>query len=202
MFSTYSHSQNRVLQVWAGCNAAGGNLSSDVAFAAKLRVELFLHKQSLLQSPQLHGICVDSGAGTPESLEKAMGNLKLLRSTFCCDSCGLHDIQSVFRYSILICIGAGGLDSDDALQLLHTLFSFYVEVRSFWSDIIKEVCTKLDLDIDALPKDLQAAMQQPLTTRWWTISVLAILFTANYEIYEQRNVWQDTPKVLFHRHKV
>ena len=183
LFSTYCTTQERIIQVWAGCNTVAGKTSFDVAVGAKLRLELFFTKPALLLSPQVDGICVDSGQGTPESLSKEMHKLGLLTAFFCCDSCGLHDVQSVFRYAILICIGAGGLDSDDAIQLLHTLFSFYVEVRSFWTDLIKEVAQKLDMDISKLPRELNCSMQCPLLTRWWSISVLATLFTKHYEIY-------------------
>ena len=66
-----------------------------------------------------------------------MQQLGLTSNCFCVDSCGLHDLQSVLRYSILNFIGAGGLDGDNAVQRLHTMYSFYIENRRYWSDIIQ-----------------------------------------------------------------
>ena len=35
----------------------------------------------------------------------------------------------MLRYPIQLCIGTGGLDNDDAIQLLHTMYAFYVETK-------------------------------------------------------------------------
>ena len=73
----------------------------------------------------MDGICVDSGQGTPEPLSKCMQDLDLLSPFFNCDSCDLHDIQSILRYPIQLCIGTGGLVNDDAIQLLHTMYALH-----------------------------------------------------------------------------
>ena len=164
MFSRYNHQQREVQQIWAGCTNVGGKLSSDIALGAKLRMKLFFpHTGEQLK--KLDGITVDSGQGTPESLGKCMQQLGLTSNCFCVDSCGLHDLQSVLRYSILNFIGAGGLDGDNAVQRLHTMYSFYIENRSYWSDIIQLISVKWGYTADNLPKKLYSSIQAPLVTR-------------------------------------
>ena len=67
----------------------------------------------------VNGLCSDSGQGTPESFGQEMKKENLLLPFFNAYSCGLHDIQSTFRYPILLCIGSGGLDNNDAIQKLQ-----------------------------------------------------------------------------------
>ena len=93
---------------------------------AKLRMKLFFPPHTGEQLKKLDGITVDSGQGIPESLGKAMEHLDLTSNCFCVDSSGLNDLQSVLRYPILNCIRSGGLDSDDAIQLLHTMYALYI----------------------------------------------------------------------------
>ena len=77
---------------------------------------------------KLDGIAGDSGQqGTPELLGKCMQKLDMTSNCLSIDSCGLHglhDLQSVLRYPILNCIKANGLDSSDAIQLLHLMYAF------------------------------------------------------------------------------
>jgi hypothetical protein len=102
------------------------------------------------------------------------------------NSCCLHDLQSAFRLAMQQFVGEGGLDARSALQLLHTLFSLYLVLKSRWKRVIslvwKQINTQEQILVDLLisadaPKDLVKAMQEPLVTRWWTIGSLAILTT-------------------------
>ena len=102
-----------------------------------------------------------------------------VESIFCANtSCGLHDIQSVLRLPILSCIGSGGLDNDDAIQLLNTTYSCHVEICSFWSEIMKTIAIKMGYTELTIPKLLEKSMQAP-----WSISVLALAFSKFYDIY-------------------
>ena len=102
-------------------------------------------------------------------------------------SCGIHDIQSVFRLATQHCIGEGGLDAENAIQLLHTLYSMFLQNRSYWSELVSEIYNKLESDEEGIqkeiPKDLCKAVQEPLITRWWTQSVLASLYTKYSKVY-------------------
>jgi hypothetical protein len=101
------------------------------------------------------------------------------------DSCGLHDIQYVFRLAMQQYVGEGGLDSHNAIQLLHTIFSLYNELQLRWKRVIKLVWVKKHAEGEEMPsnllhlleapQDLLKAMQEPLVTRWWTIGSLTIL---------------------------
>jgi len=176
LLSKYCEKEEKVIQVWAGLTSVGGKGSSQVAQSTKKRIELFCGGPI----SKIDGLCVDSGCGTPESLGAELQKLDLTSSFFTPDSCGLHDIQSVFRYSVLNCIGGGSLDQDNAIQLLHTMFSFYNENKSYWKSLVGKTVEKLDdldYDISNLPHDLNCSMQAPLITWWWSISSLANVFT-------------------------
>jgi hypothetical protein len=142
---------------------------------------------------QVSGTTSDSGAGTPESFAKSCEQLAIWHSRGMIDSCALHDIQSVFRLAMQQYVGEGGLDARNAIQLLHTVFSLYHELRPRWKRIVKLVWAKThetqeempaDLlhSIDA-PKDLLKAMQEPLVTRWWTIGSLALLTAKHLQFF-------------------
>jgi hypothetical protein len=64
----------------------------------------------------------DSGAGTPKSYANACTKVGIWHEQGMSDSCGAHDIQSVFRLAMIQFVGEGGLDSRNAIQLLHTVF--------------------------------------------------------------------------------
>ena len=96
LFSLYNHQRKQVEQIWSSCTTVGGEFSEETAIGAKQRVNLFFRSAN----SKVDGICVDSGQGTSESLSKCMKELDLLSPFFNCDSCGLHDIQSVLRYPI------------------------------------------------------------------------------------------------------
>ena len=128
LFLMYNHKQNKAEQIWAGCTNVDGKLSAHVANGTRQRMRLFFKSEN----QRLDSIYVGSGQGTPESLSKCLQRLNLLSQFFCADSCGLHNIQSVLRLPILLCIGSGGLNNDDAIQLLHTMYVFHVENCSYW----------------------------------------------------------------------
>jgi hypothetical protein len=58
---------------------------------------------------RLDGLVVDSGAGTPESLKRALVDIDRMTAEGFDDSCGLHDCQSIFRLAMQHHIGDGGL---------------------------------------------------------------------------------------------
>ena len=124
----------------------------------------------LSENPKVDDICVDSGQGAPESLSKYTKELHLLSPFFNCHSCGLHNIQSVLHYLTQLCIGTGGLENDDAIQLLHTMYVFYINNRSYWCDSMKDIAVKLGYTEQLLPRKLASLMQAPLIPRWWSIS--------------------------------
>jgi hypothetical protein len=94
-------------------------------------------------------------------------------------------LQSVFRLALQQYVGEGGLEARNAIQLLHTIFSFYKELKGRWSKAAKAVWKKEQQEgaetmledafdfAEEIPLDLLKAMQEPLITRWWTIAVLA-----------------------------
>ena len=119
----------------------------------------------------------------PESLGKCAKKLDPTSIYFYCDSYGLHDLQFVLRYQVLNYIGVGGLDSDDTIQLLHTMYAVYIENRSYWYGIIHLIVVKLGYNSDNLPKKLDSSMQAPPVTMWWSISVLSSAFSNFYKVY-------------------
>jgi hypothetical protein len=51
-------------------------------------------------------------------------------------SCSLHDLQSVFRLAMQQFVGEGGLDAWNAIQMLHTMFSLYLVLKSRWKRVV------------------------------------------------------------------
>jgi hypothetical protein len=80
-------------------------------------------------------------------------------------------------------VGDGGLEARNAIQQLHTIFSFYKELIGRWSKAVKAIWKKTAGDglvpnnvfntTEEILQDLLKAMQEPLIIRWWTIAVLA-----------------------------
>ena len=112
--------------------------------------------------------------------------------TAAADSCGLHDLQSAFRPPLQYYVGVGGLDSRNAIQLLHTMFVLYKELKMGWKKIVRAVWKKVRgtevmpdnlLDSEDAPKDVMKAMQEPLVTRWWTIGSLAQFATKYLDFF-------------------
>jgi hypothetical protein len=135
------------------------------------------------QQTALSGLTADSGSGTPESFANACKKIEIWGEQATEDSCGLHDIQSVFRLALQQYVGDGGLEARNAIQLLRTIFSFYKELKGRWSKAVKAIWKKTvgdeSMPIDVfnttkeIPQDLLKAMQEPPIKRWWKIAVLA-----------------------------
>jgi hypothetical protein len=69
------------------------------------------------------GATVDSGAGTPELMAASLDKVFFFADDAMADSCGLHDLQSVFRLAIKTYVGEGNVESRNAVQLLHALWT-------------------------------------------------------------------------------
>jgi hypothetical protein len=132
-----------ICQFWADLTFAGKK-SLKVANAVK-------HLMAKLGVPtkELSGLTADSGSGTPESFATACKKIVIWGERATEDSCGLHDLQSVFRLALQQYVGKGGLDASNAIQLLHTIFSFYKELKGRWSKAAKAIWKKQQSD-DAL----------------------------------------------------
>jgi hypothetical protein len=76
-----------------------------------------------LVDKKLRGSTSDSGAGTPESWLKALEKEGLWEDVSMEDSCGIHDLQSVFHLAMQHFVGEGNLEKRNAIQLLHTIAS-------------------------------------------------------------------------------
>ena len=165
-----------ICQFWAEV-AFAGKKSTEVAAAVRHSMQKFA-----LPTKRLNSLTADSGSGTPESFAGSCRKIHIWGERATEDSCGLHDLQSVFRLALQQYVGEGGLESRNAIQLLHTIYSFYKELKGRWTKAVRAVWKKVygeEMPDDALdavediPKDLLKAMQEPLITRWWTIAVLA-----------------------------
>lgn len=72
---------------------------------------------------------------------------------------------------------------ENAIQLLHTMFALYKELKTRWKKIVRagwkkvrgtEVMPESLLDSEDAPKDVMQAMQEQLIiTRWWMVGSLA-----------------------------
>ena len=97
-----------------------GKKSEDIAKG----IEYSLKQFGLPLLPPSLRVTVDSSAGTPESLKVSLMNIQLWGTHLAlADSCGIHDIQSLFRLPIAQWIGEGGLDRRNTIQLIHTVLA-------------------------------------------------------------------------------
>jgi hypothetical protein len=159
-----------ICQFWADV-AFAGKKSDQVAEAVEHSMQKFA-----LPTKQLSGLTADSGSGTPESFANSCRKRKIWGERATEDSCGLHDLQSVFRLALQQYVGEGGLEARNAIQLVHTIYAFYKELKGRWTRAVKALWKRMHGNEDMpddFAKDLLKAMQEPLTTRWWTIAVLA-----------------------------
>jgi hypothetical protein len=74
----------------------------------------------MIPTMQLSGLTADSGSGTPESFTNACKKIEIWGERVTEDSCGLHNLQSVFRLAVQQYIGEGGLKQ--AQNAIHFLF--------------------------------------------------------------------------------
>jgi hypothetical protein len=131
-----------------------------------------------LVDKKLNGSTSDSGAGTPESWSKALEKEELCWEDVSMeDSCGIHDLQSVFRLATQHFVGEGNCEKRNAIQLLHTMYSLYDELNGFkgwykesvivlWRKIYEsQMPDGIFTSVDAT-KNLLQAMQEPLITQW------------------------------------
>ncbi len=183
-----TESENGVIcQFWADLTYTG-KTSDEVAAGTNHSLKKFGHPNK-----QLNGSTSDSGAGTPESYANACAKIGIWHDMGMSGSCGLHDLQSVFRLAMQQFVGEGGLDARNAIQLLHTVFALYLVLKSRWKRVVGLVWQKLHTSNEQMPdellnsieapKDLMKAMQEPLVTRWWTIGSLAILTTKHLDFF-------------------
>jgi hypothetical protein len=105
-----------ICEFWADLTYTG-KTSDEVAAGTNHSLKKFGHPDKLI-----NGSTSDSGAGTPESYANACAKIGIWHLQGIADSCGLHDLQSVFRLAMQQFVGEGGLDARNAIQLLHTVF--------------------------------------------------------------------------------
>ena len=135
----YNGEQEEIQQNWLGTASACGKSSKDVAKAIKNQLKKVFGSAEI---PKMLGLTSDSGAGTPESLGRALENLGLFDfQTACTDSCGLHDTTSIVRLALQNCVGDPGLDKENTLQLLHIIFTVHKLLweQSLWDVICNTV---------------------------------------------------------------
>ncbi len=126
-----TESENGVIcQFWADLTYTG-KTSDEVAAGTNQSLKKFGNPNK-----QINGSTSDSGAGTPESYANACVKAGIWHEQGMSDSCGAHDIQSVFRLAVVQFVGEGGLDSRNAIQLLHTVFSLYLVLKSRWKRVV------------------------------------------------------------------
>ena len=87
--------------------------------------------------------------------------------------CRLHDLQSAFWPALQHFVGVGGLELQNAIQLLHNMFALYKELKKGWKKIVRVLWKKVRgtealpenlLDLEEAPKDVTQAMQEPVIT--------------------------------------
>jgi hypothetical protein len=136
---------------------------------------------------QLGAASVDSGCGTPESFEKVLVYINRMDPEDSdVDSCGLHDLQSIFRLPIQHYIGNGGLGNRNCVQAIHSVYDLintFCDLPGSWLRAIKTVFQQLRPNED-IPQELLKAIQEPLITRWWTLRKVAKFILKFWDIIQ------------------
>jgi len=99
----------------------------------------------------------------PESSYNALVRIYRASPHGTADSCGLHDMKSIFRLPVKQFIGVGGLDKSDAIQCIHAvydMFKCFCTLKGNWSDSVKVIWEDLNPGIE-VPKKLILSIQEP-----------------------------------------
>ena len=157
LLSFYDSNKDKIVQIWVGLKYTGKK-SEEVALEMNYSLALFC------PGGKIDGSTSNSGQGTPKSFGEACKILKLYCVHAMDHSCGLHDCQSVIHLAIQYCIGVGGFDNENAIQFLHTLYSMFLQNKSYWLELTTKFYRQIEGD-NVIQKDLRTAMQEPLITR-------------------------------------
>ena len=120
-----------ICSFWADLTYTG-KTSNDVATRMHQSLNKFGHPEK-----QLSSSTSNSGAGTPELFAKPCDKLDIWHKRAMIDSCGLHDIQSVFRLAMQQYVGEGGFLQYNSVATYH--FSLYNELQPRWKRVVKLV---------------------------------------------------------------
>jgi hypothetical protein len=139
LFTLLDEADKTQFEHWAICKfwadlTYTGKTSNVVAAGTNNLLQKFGHLNKLI-----NGSTSNSGAGTPESYANACTKIGIWHQQGMSNSCSLHDLQSVFWLAMQQFVGEGGLDAQNALQLLHAIFSLYKELKSRWKRVVSLV---------------------------------------------------------------
>jgi hypothetical protein len=127
-------SKNGVIcEFWADLTYTGMT-SNEVAAGTNHSLQKFGHP-----SKQING---STSAGTPVSYANAYVKIGIWHEQGISNLCGLHDLQSVFPLGMQQVVSKGGLESQNAIQFLHTIFSLYLVLKSSWKRLVSLVWKK------------------------------------------------------------
>jgi hypothetical protein len=116
-----------ICQLWAGLTYICKTGSAAVAEGTNHSFQKFGNL-----SKKTSGCCGDPGVGTPKSYANSLAAFGIRHQHAAANSCGLHDLQSAFRPVLQHFVGVGGLESQNAIQLLPTMFALYKELKKGW----------------------------------------------------------------------
>jgi hypothetical protein len=168
VLSLRNQETGKIVEYWSGLTYCGKK-SNQVANGMKRDLARLSYPEAC---KKLSGSCSDLGAGTPESFAAAFDKIVIWEADGMEDSCGLHDCMSLFRLPCNTWIGEGALAKRNAVQLLHTLWSFWsvLSKTKKWVPIVQKLWKKFSDDeeiptglFDAEPpSELINALQCPL----------------------------------------
>lgn len=133
---------------------------------------------------KLAGQMTDSGGAAIESLGKALKDIDraVLGEDYIIASCGLHNMQSLIREPIKSLLGDGGLNERTSLQCLHAMYYLQnLHTHERFVAFLKEAWKALH-PWQSFPRDLLLALDAPVLTRWWTISIAAYRIVDYWEL--------------------
>jgi hypothetical protein len=133
-YKTQTKQHGLICQFWAGLTHTG---ETSVAVT---EVTNHAFKNFGLPDKNISGCSGDSGAGTPQSCAKSLNSLGIWHHQHvAADLCGLHDLPSAFRPALHCCVGIGGPDLRNAIQLLHTMSALCMELKKGWKKTVGAV---------------------------------------------------------------
>jgi len=123
------------------------------------------------------------GGGNRHPLYREMDGKGMTLIDYLIETCGLHNLQSLIRLPIQKLIGTGGVDKQNAVQALHSvydLFKMFKKVGLLWKGMVE-----VEGADTPVPKELWKAIQEPLVTQWWTIGECARFLSKYWKVFQR-----------------
>ena len=182
----YSFEEKRV-KIFLIDNEKSGGTNREAAEAIKFSIE----RMHLGDDFRFGGFTSDSGGGgMREGLMKLVMADGIVVEDGLVGTCTLHCLQLLLSNPVTKFIGVGGVESRNALQLIHAVFDLQKIVGiTKWRELCGKAAASLGVKFqngdEAEQSEFIEKLQAPVLTRWWTVGKAARLIVNNLAIFKE-----------------